>query len=384
MTNKITMEGTIFPIGKLNKNGWGIPDDENVIESVIESMKSAKLRICAARTGESEHHCDFSNDDSSNIGKIIDIWRMDNEIRGRVEVTKEDAIENFINHSYARTWSPYGHGVLDKDGWVKDKFEGKSLTFVNTPAWTNSGVDALYASHSGLQTYSDFNLVGNDTSNVVEPSFLEVNEEKKLFASESAGENFESLGVKMPENNVIDDIEDNIEDGVENPEDGNSLSNETLNRLEELYKAKTEQDEKIETLTKLLEEKNNVGNKPEPEEEDSKLIPASKVEDMVNSAILREREKVNKEVAVSKYKDLCDKIGIEVKQDDIVRFNSERLTADDINREADSILNVYSKFNKTAFSANKEPSYSTQKKNEKRPEDYQNRSGMTVGTPDMW
>ena len=44
MPMAITIEGTAFPLGKINKNGWGIPFSE--ADNIISSLKNSVLRIC--------------------------------------------------------------------------------------------------------------------------------------------------------------------------------------------------------------------------------------------------------------------------------------------------------------------------------------------------
>lgn len=373
--NSLFMSGSAIPIGVINKNGWGVPNDKKVIESIIESFKTSKLRICASNN-INEHHCDISNDDNSNIGRISDAWVEDNNIKVKVEVTKEDVIDKFINNQYSKMWSPYGYAdEKDSDGWVRGGFEVKSLTFVNNPAWDNVSANELYASKKGLKTYSEFNIVGNDGDS---PEPVILNDDIVLSASHSDDKNFDNLGDKMPEETIESEGNDTDTQNTE------SDVNEVLARLESQFNEEKARADKMENLIKQYEEKNKSVEEETKDETNSNTdyIPISKVEEMVQSAILNEREKVNKEVAINDYKKVCSNAGIEVKSEDLERFNEKRLTSEDIRREADSILKVYSTFNKTGFGG-KEPDYDN-KKPEKKPEDFMRETGFTVGPVEMW
>ena len=66
------IKGTVYPIGVINKNRWGVPDEEDVIASIINSLKSSKAKICPSCADHStQHWCDLTDDgrDIKNVYK---------------------------------------------------------------------------------------------------------------------------------------------------------------------------------------------------------------------------------------------------------------------------------------------------------------------------
>ncbi len=349
------MEGTAFPIGTLNKNGWGLADIPTVIESAINSLKASKVRICPIND-DSEHFCDFNNDDTTNIGNVIDAWRDDDNIKIKLKITNENAIEKFNSNEFGMTWSPYGFAkTIDDDGFIRDEYVNKSITFVSNPAWN--------------ETY------GNPVSAAIEKKVFD--KELQSYIELQASEIFEDKN--MPDN-------ENKEENSNIDEQDEPVINETIKRLEEMFNTeKTRNDTLSEQLQKLIKETPDEPDINEEKESGDGNIPENTVNEMISNAIIQERENVQKEVAIENYKQTCDSIKLEVKSEDLERFSDSRFKAKDINRELESIKSVYSKFNKTPIGVENEPTYSG-KTNEKQknPEDFQNIVGWTVGTPEMW
>lgn len=341
------MQGVALPIGVLNSNGWGIPDDENIINSAINSLISSKVRICQD-SNESEHHCDFSNDDTSNIGNVVDAWRNDDNIEVKLDITNENAISKFKSNEWGKSWSVYGYGDLDDTGFIKNNYENRSITFVNNPAFKDTVGKIVAASTEKNKLHSNIELSAS------------------VFESDFGGKD-------MPEE-VTEEVDETSE------------TNETITKLEKLV-----EDEKLRNseLDKQLQEfiKKETESEPIIKPEENGNIPESTVNDMIELAINKERENIKKENAIENYKNFCSDIKLDIKPEDLERFNDDRFMADDINREINSIKNVYLKVNKTPIGVTGEPSYTgnPKKENEKNPEDYQGDvPGWTVGTPDMW
>ncbi|MDG6244927.1 MAG: hypothetical protein QCH31_11165 [Methanolobus sp.] len=80
----IIIEGTAFPLGKINKNGWGVPTSEAA--SAIASLKKAVVRICPRDNG---HGCDLSEDPNHEIGRVIDAWSTPTSAMVRVEISRQ-------------------------------------------------------------------------------------------------------------------------------------------------------------------------------------------------------------------------------------------------------------------------------------------------------
>lgn len=360
----LLMGGTAFPIGKLNKNGWGIPDDESVIESVIETLKTSKVRICAASVDNKEHHCDFSDDDTSNIGEIRDAWRENDNINVKVAVTNENAINKFETNEWGKTWSPYGFAEqLDPDGWVRGKFINKSLTFVSNPAWDEDGGNILYASKKGLHSYVELEA----SSNKVFDDLGDIVSDDKLTGNKG----------NEPNGTQNDDIDP---------------YSELIKQLTEKVEFESHRNDALDAQFKDLLE-NGFSKKDEEPKEDPPstdpvgFIPEDKVNAMIKNAMEQERNRVEKEIALTEYKRVYENIGLEVTPTDVERLSDNRITASDIERELDSVKQVYSKYNKTAIGELNEPNYSANNKDKKKPDpkDYQGDvSGWTLGTPDQW
>ena len=352
---KMYMEGAVFPIGLLNKNGWGLADEPSVIKSTIETLKTSKIRICPI-TDDSEHSCDFNNDDTSNIGNIINAWRENDDIKVKLVITDENAVKKFNSNEFGTTWSPYGFAqTIDDDGFIRDNYINKSLTFVSNPAW-NKTYGTIVAASEEKPVFEKDKL----------HSFIE------LQASEIFGET-------MPDEDIIDETEQ-----TEQTEQTDVTVNETLVKLEELYNTeKSRNDELATKLEVFMQEFKKEPDQSEPANEGT--VPEAIVTEMVNVAIAKERESVQKENAIKTYQDTCKNIGVEIKPEDIERFSSDGIKANDINKELELITKIYSKYNKTPIGVTNEPTYSVNEKKEtKTPTDFQNATGWTVGTPDMW
>ncbi len=129
MLMAITIEGTAFPLGEINKNGWGIPFSE--AENAISSLKDSVLRICPR---DSPHECDFSEDPNAEIGRIVDAWQEGSEIKARASVTDSVAERKIHDGTWENTWSIYSLADSIDDNWASG-VQARSLTLVQNPAW---------------------------------------------------------------------------------------------------------------------------------------------------------------------------------------------------------------------------------------------------------
>ncbi|WP_135390147.1 hypothetical protein [Methanolobus halotolerans] len=125
----ITIEGTAFPLGEINKNGWGIPFSE--ADNAISSLKGSVLRICPR---DAPHECDFSEDPNAEIGRVVDAWREGPEIKARASVTDSVAERKIQDGTWENTWSVYSLADSINDSWASG-VHARSLTLVQTPAW---------------------------------------------------------------------------------------------------------------------------------------------------------------------------------------------------------------------------------------------------------
>ena len=83
----VRFEAVAAVIGKLNDNNWGIPDDEQEVKQIIDTMKQAKI---------------FINHNTSElpIGKILDAWREHDKIMIYAEILNDYLIAERIRRGY--------------------------------------------------------------------------------------------------------------------------------------------------------------------------------------------------------------------------------------------------------------------------------------------
>lgn len=357
------IEGTVYPLGVINKNRWGIPDEEDVVASAIESLKSAKLEICPACTGKSEHHCYIDNT-GIELGNILEAYRNGENIDVKVDIVNEHAKEMFSSGEWGTTWSPVAeYETIDANGFVHGLLNTTNLTFVSQPAWNESKNNILYASEDKkLRTYCE---LGNEGRKTPEPSSshkISEGESNTLFASSfqssSSDDNLNDFGEHMPDE--IDNTElENIEPPVDEPD------------YKSLYEAeKVKNEELVAKLEPPVIE-------PEKPEANNTGIPEDKVDEIVQNAIMAERERGFKERALTDYRNVCKQANIEVKDADITRFGESRFTSEDIVREANIIKMVAEKTG-LKFGVT-EPNYPKEGK-EKKPQTDEGR--WTVGRID--
>ena len=139
----LIIEGDI-PINELNKNGWGIPDQD--AKNAISSLKHAVVRIC--NRGDDEHSCDDTGDPYAEIGRVIDAKRENNVIRTKVAITDRDAKQKIEDGTWDNKWSPFGHTKKLENGWTEG-LNIEALTLVRNPAWDTASY-AISASESGI------------------------------------------------------------------------------------------------------------------------------------------------------------------------------------------------------------------------------------------
>jgi len=125
----INIEGTVFPLGEINKKEWGIPFSEAY--NAISSLKGSVLRICPR---DAPHECDFSEDPNAEIGKVVDVWREGSEIKARAAVTDSVAERKIQDGNWENVWSVYSLADSIDDNSASG-VKARSLTLVQNPAW---------------------------------------------------------------------------------------------------------------------------------------------------------------------------------------------------------------------------------------------------------
>jgi hypothetical protein len=153
----IFIEGTVFPIGEKNINGWGIPESE--VNNAINSLKSSVVRICSR---DDPHGCDVTEDPRAEIGNVTDAWRVGNLVKAKVAITDSIASQKIADGTWKNTWSIYGKAPAVVDGWPTN-FNARSLTLVQNPAWKDAIWDmaASEGAYKRLRTFSEFTITAS-------------------------------------------------------------------------------------------------------------------------------------------------------------------------------------------------------------------------------
>ncbi len=365
VSDRLLLDGPVFPIAQKNRNGWGIPLDS--VDSAISSLKTSVVRICPSIFGESEHHCDLSGSRKDEIGKVVDAYLDNNEVRAVVEITDSVAIQKLRDGTWQPTWSVFGSGQRDSDGWVHG-YINESLTFVKNPAWENAKGEIIFSASEDEQT---------EVKNLKSYTTLKLNQDKedlnKYYASILNSDDFFT---DNPSSTIIDNTKgETMTDTVESipidtvintpTESVKSTPIESVD-FEKVIASKDEEIAKLKEQIKTLEKVQAAAITPETFE----TVVASRID----AALKAERERIEKEHALSEYKNLCASLEI---TPEIERFQSEKFSASDVRMHIDLLKKIAGKREEVEAST---PMYtSTPEKKEETPESFQNESGWTVG-----
>lgn len=344
------VDGPVFPIAQKNRNGWGVPHDS--IDSAISSLKTSVVRICPSIFGESEHHCDITGSRKDEIGKIVDAYQKDNEVRAVVEITDSTAISKLSDGTWEPTWSVFGGGVRDSDGWIHG-YTNESLTFVKKPAWETAKGEIFFSVSEDERS---------EVKNLKSYTTLGLNQDKednsKFYASLLNSDDF------LTDNSFSDTIETSKGDFMvdtiieSTPTEGVDFEKVVASKEEEIAKLK----EQIKTMEKVQA----AAISPDTFE----TVVASRIE----SALTAERERIEKEHALTDYKNVCASLEI---TPEVERFQSEKFSASDVRMHIDLLNKVAGKREHVEAGA---PVYTpTPEKKGETPESFQNESGWTVG-----
>lgn len=365
VSDRLLLDGPVFPIAQKNRNGWGIPFDS--VDSAISSLKTSVVRICPSIFGESEHHCDLSGSRKDEIGKVVDAYLDNNEVRAVVEITDSVAIQKLRDGTWQPTWSVFGSGQRDSDGWVHG-YINESLTFVKNPAWENAKGEIIFSASEDEQS---------EVKNLKSYTTLKLNQDKedlsKYYASILNSDDFftDNSSSTIIDNTkgetMTDTVESTSTDTVKNTptESVKSTPTESVD-FEKVIASKDEEIAKLKEQIKKLEKVQAAAITPETFE----TVVASRID----AALKAERERIEKEHALSEYKNLCASLEI---TPEIERFQSEKFSASDVRMHIDLLKKIAGKREHVEAGA---PMYtSTPEKKEETPESFQNESGWTVG-----
>lgn len=157
------ISGDVLPIGKLNSNGWGIPDSKEEIDSIVSTLVDKAIPICPRNE---PHGCDY--DPKSEIGRVKHAWfdPLTKKIRAIGEILDPVAIEKIKSGVWKKNWSVrVAVSEKDKDGWIR-KPVAQNLTIVPKGAWGDANWDVLASSDSGLEfkTLDEYALVDDSVA----------------------------------------------------------------------------------------------------------------------------------------------------------------------------------------------------------------------------
>ena len=350
VSERLMLDGPVFPLAQKNRNGWGVPLDS--VDSAIFSLKTSVVRICPSIFGESEHHCDLSGSRKDEIGKVVDAYLDNNEVRAVVEITDSAAIQKLSDGTWQPTWSVFGSGQRDSDGWVHG-YTNESLTFVKNPAWETAKGEIFFSASEDERS---------EVKNLKSYTKLGLNQDKednsKFYASLLNSDDF------LTDNSFSDTIETSkgdfmVDTNIENtPTEGVDYEKVVASKDEEIAKLK----EQIKTMEKVQA----AAISPETFE----TVVASRID----TALKAERERIEKEHALTDYKNVCASLEI---APEVERFQSEKFSASDVRMHIDLLNKVAGKRENVEAGA---PMYTpTPEKKGETPESFQNESGWTVG-----
>jgi ribosomal protein L29 len=180
----VFIEGSAFPLGIINANGWGVPFTE--ADNALATLQSSVVRICS-RMGP--HDCDYAADPFSEIGKVVEAWREGDDIKVKAEITDSVAAQKIEDGTWKTNWSVFvGFNDVDAGGWVHG-IAAESITIVNDPAWPTSSwkiVSASDGSKKGIKIISQFTVkkTASKTEGEITPDETVEELKKKLADTE--------------------------------------------------------------------------------------------------------------------------------------------------------------------------------------------------------
>lgn len=307
----VFIEGTAFPLGKINANGWGVPFTE--VDNAIATLKSSVVRVCSRID---PHGCDVMGDPFSEIGHVVDAWREGDDIKVKAEITDSIAAQKIEDSTWKNNWSVFvGFNDIDAGGWVHG-IAVESITIVNDPAWPTSTwkvVSASDGTKKGIRITSEFFIRKAAAKTEGETTSEETVEELKKKLADAEKELAE-LKAKA--------LQGETGDGGEGG-DVAALEKE----VEELKASNAKLEKQIEEDKKLI---------ASLQVEKAKMVPISELENRIAAAL----EKHDKEIAAKLERDNAfaafaaarERLGLETKPED---FKS--LSAADLNKLAEDL-----------------------------------------------
>lgn len=315
----VFIEGTAFPLGKINANGWGVPFTE--VDNAIATLKNSVVRVCSRID---PHGCDVMGDPFSEIGHVVDAWREGDDIKVKAEITDSIAAQKIEDSTWKNNWSVFvGFNDIDAGGWVHG-IAVESITIVNDPAWPTSTwkvVSASDGTKKGIRITSEFFIRKAAAKTEGETTSEETVEELKKKLADAEKELAE-LKAKAQA------LQGETGDGGNGGEGGDVAALEK--EVEELKASNAMLEKQIEEDKKLI---------ASLQVEKAKMVPISELENRIAAAL----EKHDKEIAAKLERDNAfaafaaarERFGLETKPED---FKS--LSAADLNKLAEDLVGI--------------------------------------------
>lgn len=293
----ITIEGTAFPLGEINKNGWGVPFSE--ADNAVSSLKNSVLRICSR---DAPHECDFSEDPNTEIGRVIDAWREGSEIKARASVTDSVAERKILDGTWENAWSIYSLANSIDDNWASG-VQARSLTLVQNPAWEQAtwSIAAAEEGKVAVRNIHQFKIIASGDP---------VTNNK---------DNSNSGGDPSPDEKLAELEKDNVAKNKE---------------IEGLKAARTELETKVKTLEKVVASYEKDKATSVPLEKVQELV-ASKADEIATAKIVAYKEEQRRAIAMDSFTAARKDLNLETKHEDY-----QHLTASDIEKLAQDLGSI--------------------------------------------
>ena len=151
----LIIEGPLWTAGKVNLNGWGIPEGESAAAAATFTAKPARwcpdgiTVVSVDPDGNedvtpAEHYCDLIDDRKSIVGVIQEVYPNGTDPQNRTvywhrsKVTNPATVAGIQDGTIPTNVSMWAYGKSqDKDGMVHG-VGGKSLSIVTEPAYTEA------------------------------------------------------------------------------------------------------------------------------------------------------------------------------------------------------------------------------------------------------
>lgn len=284
----VFIEGTAFPLGTLNVNGWGIPFAE--ADNAIKSLKTSVVRVCSR---VDPHICDYMGDPNSEIGHVTEAGQDGDNVTCKAEITDLIASQKIEDGTWKPFWSIFASTQdVDSGGWVHG-IVIESITIVNNPAWETAKWSVVSASEDGKKK-------------------IHITFPFKIIASKTGDET-------IPDELTIEDLKKQIEE---------------KDRLTEELKSKVESIPALETqvaeLTARLEEKTDLV--ASMEKNMVNYITLEKAEQIAAAAVKADREEQRRTVAFAAYAAKWKELGSDVTEDEC-----KHMSASDLERQTERL-----------------------------------------------